>query len=67
MSITLNGETYTTQATTVAELVQELGYGGQAVAVEQNEAIVPKKAHSETELSEGDTIELVTLVGGGNV
>jgi thiamine biosynthesis protein ThiS len=65
MTITLNGETYETQARTVAELVAELGYAGQAVAIERNEAIVPKKQHEQTPLTDGDTVELVTLVGGG--
>jgi thiamine biosynthesis protein ThiS len=63
--ITLNGEAYPTQASTVADLVRELGYAGQAVAVERNEAIVPKNQHATTELTDGDTLELVTLVGGG--
>jgi thiamine biosynthesis protein ThiS len=67
MKITLNGERYETAAATVAELVQELGYGNQAVAIERNEQIVPKQAHGQTELAEGDRIELVTLVGGGRV
>jgi len=64
-TITLNGETYKTRAGTVAELVRELGYAEQAVAVERNEQIVPKKTHGDTPLADGDRIELVTLVGGG--
>jgi sulfur carrier protein len=64
-TITLNGEAYETAATTVAELVEELGYAHQAVAIERNEQIVPKRVHAETELAAGDNIELVTLVGGG--
>jgi thiamine biosynthesis protein ThiS len=64
-TITLNGEPHQTEANTIGELVQELGYADQAVAVEHNEQIVPKKAHDQTALAEGDRIELVTLVGGG--
>ena len=52
-------------ATTVAELVEELGLAGQAVAVEVNRAIVPKRSHGETVLRPGDAVEVVTLVGGG--
>jgi thiamine biosynthesis protein ThiS len=63
--ITLNGEGRQTAATTVAELVQELGYAGQAVAVERNHELVPKAQHEATALEEGDELELVTLVGGG--
>ena len=65
MTITLNGGRYDTQARTVAELVAELGYAGQAVAVERNEQIVPKAQHEATELTDADAIELVSLVGGG--
>jgi len=61
----VNGETKKTDAATVADLIKELGLAGQAVAVEVNQAVVPKKQHDESELNDGDTVELVTLVGGG--
>ena len=35
------------------------------VAVELNRNIVPKKAYSNTSLKSGDTLEIVTFVGGG--
>ena len=65
MQVTLNGETHQTQARTIRELIEQLGYGQQAVAVERNRELVPRKQHEQTELADGDTIELVTLVGGG--
>ena len=61
----VNGESKKTDAGTVADLLQELGLAGQAVAVEVNQAVVPKKQHDQSPLSDGDKIELVTLVGGG--
>lgn len=61
----VNGETKKTAAATVGALLEELGLAGQAVAVEVNQAVIPKKRHADTELSDGDRIELVTLVGGG--
>lgn len=64
-TITLNGEPHTTTATTVADLLQEQGLEGQAVAVELNQSVVPKREHPDQPLRDGDTIELVTLVGGG--
>ena len=64
-TITLNGENYETEASTVAHLLRELGYSGQAVAIERNQQVVPKAAHEATDLCEGDQVELVTLVGGG--
>lgn len=61
----VNGEAKKTSAATVEALLKELGLAGQAVAVEINQAVVPKKQHGETALSDGDRVELVTLVGGG--
>ncbi|MFI4859242.1 MAG: sulfur carrier protein ThiS [Phycisphaerales bacterium JB063] len=64
-TITLNGQPHTTDAATVADLLQEQGLAGQAVAVELNQSVVPKREHADQPLHEGDQIELVTLVGGG--
>ena len=65
IELAVNGEAKKTEAATVEALLAELGLAGQAVAVEVNRNVVPKKQHSETPLNEGDQIELVTLVGGG--
>lgn len=65
IELEVNGEAKKTQATTIAALLEELGLDGQAVAVEVNQAVVPKKQHADTALKDGDKIELVTLVGGG--
>ncbi|MEM9346570.1 MAG: sulfur carrier protein ThiS [Planctomycetota bacterium] len=64
-ALEVNGESKKTDAATVADLLDELGLAGQAVAVEVNQSVVPKKQHSEATLNDGDKIELVTLVGGG--
>ncbi len=65
IELEVNGEVKKTDATTIAALLAELGLAGQAVAVEVNQHVVPRKRHGETELNHGDKIELVTLVGGG--
>lgn len=65
IEVQINGEPQKTDATTVAALLQSLGLAGQAVAVELNQQVVRKKDHGQTELKPGDTLELVTLVGGG--
>lgn len=65
IELAVNGEAKKTRAQTVEALLQELGLAGQAVAVEVNQAVVPKKQHGQAALSEGDKVELVTLVGGG--
>jgi len=65
MNIILNGENRAiTEGTTVATLLGELALSG-PVAVELNQEICPKKAHTETTLNQNDIVEVVTIVGGG--
>jgi len=49
----------------VAGLLEELSLAGKPVAVELNREVVPRARHAETILRDGDTLEIVTLVGGG--
>jgi sulfur carrier protein len=66
MDITLNGESRPLAGpTTVAQLLEELGYTGKRVAVERNGDIVPKSQHGNTALAAGDKLEIVVAVGGG--
>ncbi|MCY2960582.1 MAG: sulfur carrier protein ThiS [Planctomycetota bacterium] len=53
------------QGGTVAQLVQELGLRPEVVAIEVNQALVPRAERERRTLVEGDRIEVVTLVGGG--
>ncbi len=66
-SITLNAEprTFAGQLT-VAGLLQNLGKDPAKLAVEVNLAVVPRAEHARLELNDGDTVEIVTLVGGGS-
>jgi sulfur carrier protein len=65
-TIALNGEPHEIPAgTTVAGLVASLGLNPQQIAVERNREIVPRSAYPSTPLAEGDTLEVVTFVGGG--
>ena len=65
-TIVLNGEPHTVaEETTVAALVTALGLLPQQVAVEKNREIVPRSAHAQTLLRDGDQLEIVTFVGGG--
>ncbi len=66
MNVQVNGEQRTFQdACTVARLLDDLKLAGQPCAVEVNAAVVPRREHGERLLSDGDTVEIVTLVGGG--
>jgi sulfur carrier protein len=66
MLISLNGESRRLpDRLTVAELVESLGCAGKRIAVERNGEIVPRGAHAETVLADGDRLEIVVAVGGG--
>ena len=65
-TITLNGDPRRTTATTIAELVRELDLVPEKVAVERNGEIVPRSTLAEAPLAEGDKLEIVHFVGGGD-
>jgi thiazole synthase len=65
-SIILNGAPHRSAATTIADLVRELELAPEKVAVERNGAIVPRSTLAESLLAEGDTLEIVHFVGGGD-
>jgi len=70
MQIILNGEAMTIAAgATLKALVETLvetgGGDPRGIAIERNLEIVPKSAHAETLLEEGDRLEVVQFVGGG--
>jgi sulfur carrier protein len=48
----------------VSDLIASLGLL-EPVAVERNREVIPRARHGETELADGDRIEIVTFVGGG--
>jgi thiazole synthase len=65
--ITLNGEhREVPEATTVADLLRQIGVRPEHVAVEVNRALVTRARHAETPIAPGDVLEVVTLVGGGS-
>lgn len=65
-TITLNGAPHRSAAATIAELVRELDLVPEKVAVERNGAIVPRSTLAEAPLAEGDSLEIVHFVGGGD-
>ena len=66
MRIFMNGQERETEALlTLAALVQQLGSRPDRVAVELNRAIVPRDRWPQTQLNEGDCLEIVHFVGGG--
>ncbi len=66
LTLTLNGESRTLDGpATVAALLASLGLDRRKVAVERNEAIVPRSLYDETALVNGDSLEIVHFIGGG--
>ena len=66
LTITLNGEQRQTRARTIASLVEEIGLDPAKVAVERNREIVPRSTLAEAALADGDLLEIVHFVGGGD-
>ena len=66
MIITLNGERREfPDGLTVADLIRRLEIRPEHVAVEVNRDLLPRSQHAQATLNDGDTLEVVTLVGGG--
>ena len=66
MKIILNGERHEIDSScTVVELLKRFDLDGAPCAVEVNAEVVPRREHAARGLRDGDTIEIVTLVGGG--
>ena len=49
----------------IAELLRRITLAGKKIAVERNGEIVPKSAHAQTLVADGDRLEIVVAVGGG--
>ncbi len=66
MNLTVNGKDYElADDATVAALVVDMGLAGKPLAVELNKEVIRFRDHPTTTLNDGDTVEVVTLVGGG--
>jgi thiazole synthase len=67
MTITLNGEPRSVSpATSIAALAAEIGLNPAKVAVERNRTIVPRSTLADVMIADGDEIEIVHFVGGGD-
>ena len=64
--IQLNGVPHDlAEPTSIAALLDAIGYGGLAVAVEINREIVPKSLRAQRLVHDGDHVEVVHAIGGG--
>lgn len=63
--VRINGEDLDVVGNSVAEYLNCAGYDLMRVAVELNGNIVPKAKYADTNIKDGDSIEVVSFVGGG--
>ncbi|WP_025898913.1 sulfur carrier protein ThiS [Sneathiella glossodoripedis] len=67
MRLTINGETHQFEnPLNLGQLLNILELDGTKVAIERNLEIVPKSQYSSLELQDGDKLEIVHFIGGGN-
>lgn len=64
-AIIVNGEAREARASTLADLLAELGYAGQKVATAVNGEFVAERARGQTRLDSGAEIEIVAPRQGG--
>ncbi len=63
--VKINGKEYQYGNKQLTAVLEELNYDRTRIAVEINEEIVPKVYYDATVLKDGDTVEVVSFVGGG--
>ncbi len=63
--IKVNGEEVDVSDITISEYLSGTSYDVKRIAVEINGEIVPKSKYETTLLGDGDTVEVVSFVGGG--
>ena len=67
ISIRLNGEhRRVREGLSLAELASELGFVPEKIAVERNLAVVPRSTLKDVAVEDGDELEIVHFVGGGD-
>ena len=66
MTLTINGELKENiMATSLKELLEELGIISGRVAVEVNTRVIKKADYESFRINDGDIVEIVSFVGGG--
>lgn len=63
--VKINGELFDIAGKSVSEYLETTSYDINRIAVERNGDIVPKAQYSGVILKDGDSVEVVSFVGGG--
>ncbi len=63
--VKVNGELLNIDGMTIEGYLEQSNFDRLRIAIELNEEFVPKSKFSETVLKDGDSLEVVSFVGGG--
>lgn len=63
--VRINGKNFDVNGVSVEKYLLGAGYDTKRIAVELNGDILPKSQYGNTYLSDGDSVEIVSFVGGG--
>ncbi len=63
--VKINGKKFDIAGKTLLEFLLSEGYEISCIAVELNGNILPRADYKKTILSDGDSLEIVSFVGGG--
>ena len=63
--VKINGESLDIAGKNIEKHLLDSGYDTMRVAVELNGNILPKSQYRDTFLADGDSVEIVSFVGGG--
>ncbi len=66
ITLTVNGESKQCQSgRSLPQFLEEIGLNPRLIAVEYNGEILHRQYWENTQIKEGDKLEIVTIVGGG--
>jgi sulfur carrier protein len=65
MKIIVNGDVRSVSAACLADALEELGFDGAVVATAVNEEFVTAASREDTQLSDGDRLEVLAPMQGG--
>jgi len=63
--VKINGEEFDVAGKTITEYLETTSYDVKRIAIERNGEIVQKAMYESTILMAGDSVEVVSFVGGG--
>ncbi|KXS44133.1 MAG: sulfur carrier protein [Candidatus Frackibacter sp. T328-2] len=66
MELIVNGEKHETERSNLLELLEEFDVNPDLVSLKVNEQVVNKDQVEATKLSDGDEVEMLFFMGGGN-